>query len=427
VDVEGDPRPELYVTRGGVQGQVRPPGDPKVDRYYLPVPGEDLTYQLAVPGVVPADYSRGRRVEWVDVDNDGVLELSIGSHSTPNRLLARHPTTGALEDRASAYGLDLPGAEVQCWGDFDRDGFQDLYYLREGAVNVARNRAGSSFQVLDGRKLGLQLPTLEATRKATFETTALRLVDFDNDGALDLWVLGYGLQGTSHLFRREADHFTDVSSRVGLDGVRRVENVVFLDIDNDGFEDAVSFGTEPDLPFAPQLRRWIGRRAMSILSPDGEATLWHNVGGTRFEFTRLSRVLVPERIHAAASLEADGDGSQDLVAVGMRRNLLRNVATHGNGFFDVLLRDGPSEPIGAVVRVFYDDGRIAARRYGSAASSAFSQGSTPLHFGVPAGTNVEKIGVLWPGDAMEHLYGIAGADGTVAIEKRAVARGLDQR
>ena len=65
------------------------------------------------------------------------------------------------------------------------------------------------------------------------------------------------------------------------------------------------------------------------------------------------------------------------------------------------LRDRGREPIGALVRVFYSNGGVILRRYGSAYNSAFSQVLGPLHFGVPAGIQVDKLSVRWPGDRDE--------------------------
>ena len=73
----------------------------------------------------------------------------------------------------------------------------------------------------------------------------------------------------------------------------------------------------------------------------------------------------------------------------------RNVARCSG---DISLRDGGREAIGALVRVWYSDGSVSVRRYGSAHSSAFSQVLEPLHFGIPAGSRVEKLAVRWPGD-----------------------------
>ena len=145
--------------------------------------------------------------------------------------------------------------------------------------------------------------------------------------------------------------------------------------------------------------------------------LWQNRAGERFDFSRLDTSLVPERIHAATSLDSDGDGRRDLVLVGKERHLLRNTAPGVNRFVDVTLRDGGREPIGALVRPLYSDGRGAVRRHGSAHNSAFSQALGPLHFGIPAGVSLEGLAVRWPGDVQETRYAVRATGRTVAIER----------
>lgn len=390
VDVEGSARPDLYLARGALAGMLAAPAAPKTDRYYTGTSDQDdVRYRLGGPGDVPPDYGRGRGVEWVDIDNDGSLELSVGNRDSPNRLLARDRSTGAFRDRADELGIDFTDGEVHTWADLDGDGFQDLFYVAESGLNVALNLAGRGFERVAGNDLGLELPAGGKT-PGRFDTAALRFADFDGDGDLDLWVLGYGAQRSSLLFRKDRNRFSDISKQVGLTGKRGQTLVVLLDVDSDGFEDAVSFGRD--------------------------VLLWKNEGGERFSFHALDADLVPETIHAAAALDADGDGRTDLVAVGRHRHLLRNVAA-GGSFIDVVPRDGDREPIGAVVRAIRADGRGTARRYGSVDNTSFSQALQPLRFGAAPGKSIARVGVRWPGATDEKSYRIGAAGRLYTVER----------
>ncbi len=390
VDVEGTRRPDLYVTRGGLAGALAPPLDPKVDRYYVDGGGAGSLYRAAPAGAVPSGYGRGRRVEWVDVDNDGSLDLSIANKRTPNVLLFRDPQSGLFRDRAGELGLDFRGAEVQAWADFDGDGWEDLFFLEGNAVHVARNVEGARFERIEGPSLGLVLPPA-GNRRRLIETTALRLADFDNDGDLDLWVFAYGRSRTNHLFRRDRDGFIEISAVVGLGRVSKTRTAVLLDVDNDSFEDVISFGAA--------------------------TLLWRNLAGQGFEIAELPGDLVHERIHAAAICDADGDGRTDLVLAGKKRHLLRNLSGEGNSFLDVDVRSRGGEPIGALVLARYGNGAVVARRYGSVHSSAFSQALQPLRFGVPQGVRLERVGVRWPGEREETLYEISEPGGRITLSR----------
>ncbi len=421
VDVEADERPEIFITRGGLMGRLRPPLDPKVDRYYRAGLEEGSLYRLADPDLVPPSYGRGRRVEWVDIDNRGGLELSIGNKQSPNALLMREEGSPAFRNVSASHGLDLKGAGVYTWGDFDGDGFDDLYYLEGCFLRVAVRRNGR-FEQLTEEATGLVLNTPDCEGKRLFDGAQIRLADFDNDGRLDLWILGYGSRRSSHLFHREGDRFRDFTRRVGLESLQGDHLYVLLDVDNDAFEDVVSFRTKRAPYLLRAVRFALGMVGWDVLRPsEHEAVLWRNCAGERFRFSRLPSTLVPEKIHAATGLDADSDGRWDLVLVGQERHLIRNISDTPNGFIDVEIRDG-RHPIGALVKVLYGDGTIAVRRLGSATNSPFSQVAGPLHFGVPAALPLDGIAIRWPGDLEDTLYPAPRLNGTVRIDRRPPGR-----
>jgi hypothetical protein len=149
-------------------------------------------------GSTPTLYA-GRDV--IPLEGDGVLELSVASHSSPNLLLALEESSARLRNRAGQLGLDRNGAAAQTWGDLDRNGLQDLFFLDGNRIHVLRH-SGSGFELVSGDELGLTLPDLPPPPGA-IDPTALRLADFDNDGDLDPWILAHGREGASFLFRRD--------------------------------------------------------------------------------------------------------------------------------------------------------------------------------------------------------------------------------
>ena len=381
VDVEGNERPELYITRGGLMGKLATPLAPKHDRYYRQGDLTDALYAMAPRGYVPPDHGRGRSVEWVDVDNDGSLELSIANEGTPNKLLRRRDD-GGFADVAATYGVDLVGGEVQSWADFDRDGWQDLYYVGDGAVNVLRNTGGGRFEEIPGQVLGTLLPPSPPADESLFDFGALRLADHDCDGDLDLWLLMYG-RGTrsNHLFERDGERFVDVTSEVGFDRVDGNIFALLCDVDNDGLEDVVSNG---DLDGAQQ-----------------KALLWRNAGGAGFSFAPLASG--DEHVHFGAVIDADQDLRWDLVLIGRDRYLLRNIGGDPAAV-EIELRGASGEPVGALVRLHHSSGRVTARRHGSVYNSAYSQVVGPMRFGMKGRPSAAKLTVLWPGTTEEREY-----------------------
>ena len=172
---------------------------------------------------------------------------------------------------AAEYAVALDGGEVQCWGDFDGDGWQDLYYVDGRHVHILRNTGGGAFERLPGDQLGLTLPEPAEVSAALFNFAALRLADFDSDGDLDLWVLMFGRDARSnHLFRRDEEGFSDVTEQVGLPGIAKNIFALLCDVDNDGFDDVISNGN------------WDGEQIRALL--------WRNQEGKRFVFTELSAI-----------------------------------------------------------------------------------------------------------------------------------------
>jgi hypothetical protein len=365
VDVAGSPHPELYLARGALGGELAPPADPKQDRYYRATGGSPL-YERTAPDAVPRDYARSRRVAWVDATGDGRLELSISRRDAPPVLRAR-TAAGGLRDLPAE--LPNTGATI-AWGDLDGDARDDLFFLADDGVRVARQLGGGRFAVVGAVTLGTTLPAVEPFRGAV-SFTALRLVDVDNDGDLDLFVFGRGAAGQVHLFRREGARFRDATEAMGLASARDVRAAAVLDVDADGDLDWIAFGPSH--------------------------ALWRNEPGPRFVREPLSHGVVRGPLSAATAVDVDADGRTDVVAVGRGMHLLRNVGELAAPPLDVRLSGEPDEPVGAVVTAVYADGRRHARRYGSADSSGFSQVLRPLRFARPEGVALEAIEVRWPG------------------------------
>jgi hypothetical protein len=129
---------------------------------------------------------------FLDFDNDGLLDVllvhdgSPGSKST-NRLFHQRPD-GSFEDVTRGSGIDLtgPGMGVAV-GDFDNDGWIDLYLSRHGGGRLFRNRGKDR----DGRWLGFEDVTIAAGVEQPRWGTSCAFVDYDRDGWLDLVVVNY--------------------------------------------------------------------------------------------------------------------------------------------------------------------------------------------------------------------------------------------
>jgi hypothetical protein len=131
-----------------------------------------------------------------------------------------------------------------------------------------------------------------SSKEFIIETTGsgIALIDYDNDGLPDLFVLS-GKGGTNRMYHNEGhDHFRDVTDRLGLRSTGWAEGVCAGDYDNDGFTDLF-------------VTYW------------GANRLYRNLGGQRFEDITVQAHLTQERVRyntGCAFVDIDDDGKLDL-------------------------------------------------------------------------------------------------------------------
>ncbi len=207
---------------------------------------------------------------FIDYDNDGWLDIFILSGTrlenppdTAYNRLYKNNRDGTFTDVSLQSGLKRSGwASGVCVGDFDNDGFDDLFVTYWGQNVLYRNNADGTFTDVT-EKAGL-------LHKLTRWGAGCTFIDYDRDGKLDLFVSNYldfdfaaipkpgenvncnwkgipvncgprGLPpGSLALYHNNGDGtFTDVSVRSGLPKVRvgYAMTAVSADFDNDGWPD----------------------------------------------------------------------------------------------------------------------------------------------------------------------------------------------
>lgn len=379
VQAMGSAEPELIILRGGNRGTLAPPDLPKSNRIFV-YEGGRMRYRQLDPLLAPTDYGRARGLEWVDLDNDGTNELCIGSMISPNMIWFFDRQAGRFHDRATELHLSHWRGDVSAWIDLDNDGWQDQLRIELSLLQVMRNRGPDGFQPVPSHNYGLSLGEPFEMLTKGFEKTCISIFDIDADGSLDVWVSSLGAEQFHKVFRRAGKRFVDVTEALGLSGLKGTENTVRLDVDDDGYIDVLALGKNPIL-----LWNRAGEHFEQIPLPDV-------VPGLPREESLLNRLF------AATAADMDSDGRTDLILIGQARQVAYNRTQNDNRHLDVHLRQNTNEPIGALVRLHSDDGRSPVQRYGSANRSFMSQSLQPLHFGIPAGTQLTALEVLWPGD-----------------------------
>ena len=163
---------------------------------------------------------------WGDFDNDGLLDQLVVDWNRKVVLYRNNPDgrfTKVLGDPLVNVGAQSTGC---AWGDFDNDGWSDVFVSGFGGANfLFRNDGRGAFTGITGR-----VPASDAK-----PSDGLAWGDYDNDGFMDLFVTNPD-RGGNRLYRNQGDGtFEKVAS--GAIVTDRAESLGcgWGDYDNDGF------------------------------------------------------------------------------------------------------------------------------------------------------------------------------------------------
>lgn len=126
----------------------------------------------------------GSGVAFIDYDNDGLEDIFVVSGPGAPSRMYHNEGSGRFRDASAELGLTRQGwGQGVCAGDFDNDGFTDLFVTYWGQNSLYRNKGGKSFQDVTAQ--------LHLTQNRTRYNTGCAFLDYDNDGRLDLFVANY--------------------------------------------------------------------------------------------------------------------------------------------------------------------------------------------------------------------------------------------
>jgi hypothetical protein len=182
-----------------------------------------------------------------DYDDDGWVDLYYTRLQAPNCLF-RNLGNGTFQEVAGAAGVALSSESSGCvWGDIDNDGDLDLYVLTivENGRNFLYINDGAGHFMESAVARGVDM----ACGECRHNCTSAAFGDYDRDGDLDLHVLEWWYtDALNRLFQNDGTgYFDDVTSNalVEMPNVRGFANA-FADVNGDGWDDllvAADFGT----------------------------------------------------------------------------------------------------------------------------------------------------------------------------------------
>jgi tetratricopeptide (TPR) repeat protein len=332
---------------------------------------QDVTARAGV-----ADVHGARKALFVDLDHDGDLDLVLVGNG--QRTVYRNNLDGTFADATAAFGFAGTGdARDVVFGDFDGDGRIDLF-VAQGTGNDLLFRNEGAPRLVDA--------TTASGLTGAGSSGAAAAGDYDNDGALDLFVGGAD-GGAPALWRNTGDGtFTrDARAESGLAALRgvAVSAATFVDVDNDGWLDLVVAG-------APKM-------------PNGRGVLlFHNDHGTGF--VDQSNAL-PPTVRAATTLlaaDVEDDGDEDLLVAGATGDarLLRNMGGNRNLAVKIELKalrngSGKNNDFGIGARLELRAGELRQTR-------VVTSRVTP--FGLGTHLKADVLRTEWPNGMPQTIY-----------------------
>ena len=371
----------------------------------------DVTLEAGLEGAIHPSQAAA----FADIDNDGDLDLYIGNEAMPDypypSQLYLNDGKGRFTEIAAKAGVtnDLYAKGVD-FGDYDDDGFPDLYVsnLTIGPRLFHNERNGTFKDV--SKSAGIEGPSYGF---------ATWFFDFDNDGALDIWSGPYGGPGNStnvanvcasylgmrsmgplpRLYKGDGGgRFVNVAPAMGLTKHLLPMGVNFGDLDYDGFLDfylATGYPSYEGLMPNVMYRNQRGKRFADITTAGGFGHL--------------------QKGHGVAFADLDGDLDQDVIVKmgggfpgdGYGISLFENPGGFGNHALTVQVVGTRSNRCGIGARIraeITEDG--AKRTIHRTIGTGGSFGCNPYRqeIGIGKATSVDVLEVFWPASGARQTF-----------------------
>jgi len=335
-------------------------------------------FTLVTSGIIVNDiYSWSQACAWADYNKDGLIDLFVANRDNERNFLYKNTGEGNFVKVVSGSIVNDIGASRSCsWGDFDNDGWPDLFVLNYEGQNdyLYHNNAGESFTKIT------DLPMVNDNRWGN----SCGWTDFDNNGYLDLFVTNNSSNNSLFLNNGNGD-FSLSNAEITMEG--NSHGFTFGDYNNDGYED------------------------LFICNRNRHNTLFRNNGGT--SFTKITNEIISleggSSSIAPSMVDIENDGRSDMFVTNRfsipYNYLYKNYGITGS-YITIKLKGCVSNRFGIGARIMLSaDGHQQTKEVTSGTGWG-SQCALWPHFGLGEATNIDTLIVYWPSDSVSRLINI---------------------
>ncbi|BBO31619.1 CRTAC1 family protein [Lacipirellula parvula] len=353
-----------------------------------------------------ADPGFHQNVGWIDINNDNRLDLVIGMEGPEKHEIYLQDSTGHFTPVGAAAGIQAnwgTKAYGTAVGDTDNDGDLDIYISTCNSSFDIRNNFYENQLSQTGVLSFVDIADTNGTQNMPNSYHA-EFTDFDDDGMLDLFMVGADQEPTRIFRNLGGNKFQDVAELLGhsllsdtggdLNGGRAI------DYDNDG---------DLDLFMHDDLQ---------VNNSDQARKLYRNDGNWNFVDVTQSVGIAYQNSGAYDSVwgDLDRDGDLDLIAPTgsgyLERIFLSDTSTNGNNWLYLRL-DGTVDnttAIGASVFATINEGtpeERTLRREANTNPGTFNQSDLPVHFGLGDASIIDTLRILWPDGTSQTLHDVS--------------------
>lgn len=334
------------------------------------------------------DRANAMGASWGDYNNDGFIDLCVADSGQNNYVYKNNGDGSFTKIYIGDASEDERFSSSCIWGDYNNDGFIDLFFTRRRGKNILyKNKGDGSFTKV----------TNDVIVNDEYESDDASWGDYNNDGYLDIFVVNSCQQTSPYtprpnqLYKNNGDEtFSRVDNNIFNTDIRRSHGVSWGDYDNDGYLDLLIANSYPGY----------------------NNYLYKNNGdGTFIKITEDPIVIQQNESEGCSFADFNNDGFIDAFVGNWGSNEMFQNNGNNNNWINLQLEGIVSNKsaIGAKVRIRTTNNGTnlsQLRVVGAQTSGGHGQNSLNAEFGLGSATNIDEIKIEWPSGIIQVLENI---------------------